>query len=322
MVTGFSLAAVVVVWLGMSNYLEKGQYYVAYFDESVQGLDKDSPVKYRGVTIGSVHAIGVAPDANLIQVVLKIETDIQLDDSIVAQLKSVGITGIMFVELEKRVLQDHRITPTIDFPTKYPIIRTKPSDIKQFFDTVTDVLVEFKKLDIEGISTHIQSTLSRMEKAIDDAHIDKLAHDLNAMLSGIQAMVQDPKWQNTLASLEQAAEGIQSFSRAGTRAAGNFDASLNRIDGTVAESEKALRRLLSDINASIQQLDAIVQSSKQFIESTHKETERLLPQLRNTLRQYEKAGTHLHRFLEKIADQPSQLIRGGPDENPQILQKP
>ena len=54
-VTGFSFAVVAVVWLGMSNYFEKGQYYVAYFDESVQGLDKDSPVKYRGVTIGSVN---------------------------------------------------------------------------------------------------------------------------------------------------------------------------------------------------------------------------------------------------------------------------
>ena len=120
-VIGFSLAVVAVIWLGMANYFEKGQYYVAYFDESVQGLDKDSPVKYRGVTIGSVNSIGVAPDANLIQVILKIETDIKLDDSIVAQLKSVGITGIMFVELEKRDANTTLSVQQIGFPTKYPV---------------------------------------------------------------------------------------------------------------------------------------------------------------------------------------------------------
>ena len=101
-VAGFIMVIFAVIWLGMSNYLEKGKFYVAYFDESVQGLDRDSPVKYRGVSIGKVYSIGVAPDANLIEVVLKIETGLKLDKSIVAQLKSVGITGIMFVELEKK----------------------------------------------------------------------------------------------------------------------------------------------------------------------------------------------------------------------------
>ena len=69
---GFALATGSIIWLGMSNYFEKGLYYVAYFDESVQGLDKDSPVKYRGVSIGRVESINVAPDETLIQVVMKI----------------------------------------------------------------------------------------------------------------------------------------------------------------------------------------------------------------------------------------------------------
>ena len=119
-------------------------------------------------------SIGVAPDANLIQVVLKIETDIKLDDSIVAQLKSVGITGIMFVELEKKDKNTTLPDQQIDFPTKYPVISTKPSDIKKFFESITDVLTEFKKLDMEGISNRIQSTLVKMEQAIDAAQVEKL----------------------------------------------------------------------------------------------------------------------------------------------------
>ena len=71
---GFTLAILVFIWLGMSRFLQKGRFYVTYFDESVQGLDVDSPVKYRGVFIGRVESIGVAPDSKLIKVVLKIES--------------------------------------------------------------------------------------------------------------------------------------------------------------------------------------------------------------------------------------------------------
>lgn len=99
---GISIALLAIIWLGATRYFEKGQYYVAYFNESVQGLDKDSPVKYRGVTIGRTVTIGVAPDSKLIEVVLKIESGQKLGGDIVAQLKPVGITGSMFIELDQK----------------------------------------------------------------------------------------------------------------------------------------------------------------------------------------------------------------------------
>ena len=317
-VAGFSLAVVAVVYLGMSNYFEKGQYYVAYFDESVQGLDKDSPVKYRGVAIGRVNHIGVAPDANLIEVVLKIETDIMLDSSIVAQLKSVGITGIMFVELEKKSEQDVIFGQQIDFPTKYPVIYTKPSDISKLFESVTDVLMEFKKLDTEGISNRIQSTLVKVEQALADAQVDKLVIDIHKTLSAIQAFASQEKWQSILASLDNAAKTIQSLSSAGTQTLSSVDATLTHIDRAVLDNDKALAGFMTDVSTSIQQLDSLISRADRFLEGTHKDSFRLLLQLKNTLQQYEKAGKHLNRFLEQIADQPSQLIFGSPAEDKDI----
>ena len=69
---GVLIGLIAVVWLGASKYFEKGGTYVTYFNESVQGLQKDSTVKYRGVDVGRVEKIRVAADNNLIEVVIKV----------------------------------------------------------------------------------------------------------------------------------------------------------------------------------------------------------------------------------------------------------
>jgi phospholipid/cholesterol/gamma-HCH transport system substrate-binding protein len=117
---GIGIAFFAVIWLGMSRFFEKGQYYATYFNESVQGLDVESPVKYRGVSIGRVDRISVAPDANLIQVILKIESGQTLDNNMVAQLKSVGITGSMVIELDHKKDGEPDLSPNFSFPSKFP----------------------------------------------------------------------------------------------------------------------------------------------------------------------------------------------------------
>ena len=158
-IIGIAIACIAIFWLGMSSYLEKGLFYAAYFDESVQGLSKDSPVKYRGVAIGRVDSIDVAPDSTLIQVIVKIESGLKPEEHIVAQLKSVGITGIMFIELDKKQPNEPNLSPKINFPTKYPVIATKPSDIKRLFDSVNEVLNILKTLDLQAISDKAKNAL-------------------------------------------------------------------------------------------------------------------------------------------------------------------
>ena len=149
---GFFLAAMAIIWLGMSHYFEKGHFCVAYFDESVQGLSKDSPVKYRGVSVGRVYRLGVAPDATLIEAVLQIDPAIVKPAEMVAQLKNVGITGSMFIDLDRKKPGDSALSPKITFSAPFPVVLTKPSQIKEFMGDVREILNNFKKLNL-GIST-------------------------------------------------------------------------------------------------------------------------------------------------------------------------
>src|SRR3989304_824848 len=163
---GILIGMVAVVWLGASKYFEKGATYVTYFDESVQGLQSDSAVKYRGVEAGRVQRIRVAPDNRLIEVVMKIDLRGELERDHVAQLKAVGITGIVFVELDRKEPDKPDLSPKISFASEYPIISSKPSDFKQLITGIDNVIQSLNKIDTQGISDHIKSTLKVLESVV------------------------------------------------------------------------------------------------------------------------------------------------------------
>jgi len=187
-VLGFIIATITIMWLGISHYFEKGKLYAAYFDESVQGLNQDSAVKYRGVTIGRVDSIRVAPDATLIEVVMKIETDLKPGSNLVAQLKSVGITGIMFVELDHKKEGEPDYSPEINFPSKYLVIATKPSDIKLYMEGFSKILREINSLDLQTSLEKWDSALGSVERAGNS--FTDLSHNADKTITRLNRVIE------------------------------------------------------------------------------------------------------------------------------------
>ncbi len=115
-ITGVLMCVVIIIWVGAADLFMKGSTYVTYFDESVQGLQADSTVKYRGVAIGKVESIKVAPDYRLIEVAMKIDLSSDLQYNTIAQLRTTGITGIVFIELDRLKKGDEVNSPSIIRP--------------------------------------------------------------------------------------------------------------------------------------------------------------------------------------------------------------
>src|SRR3954451_5176188 len=75
---GLGAAVVAALLLGVASTRKDTVNYHSYFNESVQGLDLGSPVKFRGVSIGHVSAIEIAPDHRMVDVVRELDvTDIK-----------------------------------------------------------------------------------------------------------------------------------------------------------------------------------------------------------------------------------------------------
>ena len=304
-IIGFALVIVAVIWLGMSNYLEKGQYYAAFFDESVQGLDKDSPVKYRGVSIGRVHHIGVATDANLIEVILKIEAPMELHDDIVAQLKSVGITGIMYVELERKAPGEPDRAPVVTFPTEYPVIATRPSGIKQLLDAVYVAINQFNEMDIQGVTLQLKTTLDKMAQAVTDAQMDVLSSELRSTLKRAQSILDPQQWDPIMTALQQTSRMLPHLTA-------NADRTMQKIDAVVIANDNSLQKALQSFQSASDQADLFFADGRDFLQAERIDLERLQTSLMITLENLELASVNLNRLLDIVAAHPAQLFLSNP----------
>ena len=268
--SGITITLMAVIWLGMSRYLEKGNFYAAYFNESVQGLSKDAPVKYRGVPIGRVEQIRVAPDSNLIEVILKIETDQTLDRSFVAQLKTVGITGSMLVELDRKKPDEPDQSPRITFPSEYPIVASKPSELNQLLGEFTSVLNHIKSIDLKGISDKLKLTLDNVNVMLAEAdvsmisekvqtsldHIDQMIMDadvkgistkLKSTLDGADRLMNRERWDRILRSVDLAAQSINQLIQQARGTMNQIDKTIKGADRLLAENEMEIEQTLQGL---------------------------------------------------------------------------
>jgi phospholipid/cholesterol/gamma-HCH transport system substrate-binding protein len=116
-----------VLWLSSGrSYGTDYDTYQIYLKESVAGLNLNAPVLYRGVEVGRVRKIALAPgNVEEVQVTLAIKSGTPIKVDTVAVLQTQGLTGIAYVDLTgggraSPVLQARNGEP-------YPVINTGPS---------------------------------------------------------------------------------------------------------------------------------------------------------------------------------------------------
>lgn len=183
------------LWLSSGkSYRTNYDTYLTYMSESVSGLNLNAPVRYRGVEIGRVRKIALAPgNVEQVELTLDIERGTPVKTDTVAVLQTQGLTGLAFVELTG----GGRNSPALQKQpgASYPVIKAGPSLLTRLDTAVTRLLTNLNQtsenlnalLDTDN-RLAVKKTLTDLAKLADTlaAHSDLIdstltdaAHTMN-----------------------------------------------------------------------------------------------------------------------------------------------
>ncbi len=312
MVAGMAIALVALVWLGLNRYFEEGRLYAAYFDQSVQGLSIDSPVKYRGVTVGRVKEIAVAPDARLIMVVMLLDTAIDLEEDIVAQLKVVGITGSMFIELDRASPEDLARAPKLDFPSRYPIIASKPSEISEIFRGIDEIVTTINRLDLAGLAERARALLDTANTELAAMDLAATTAKLRDALDATNRLLGSEHLQGLLADGRKA---IHSLERAATTAEATLAAAggaAEEIQAAVAENRAALNRAVTSLDSGLAAMRTVIEQAGGLTADARWQLAATGQQVARSLDAIGRSAAAIEELAESLRASPSQILFAPP----------
>src|SRR3990167_5701708 len=159
-----------IIWLSAGLSFERNIIYMIYMQESVTGLNTESPVEYNGVEVGQVISIKLNhQNPRWVELLLSIKKDTPITVDTVASRASRGITGITYVALRDK---GTNTTPLVKrLGQRYPIIKTEPSLLLRLDIALSRLAKNFRQitealqnvLDKENLQS-IKETLANLRQ--------------------------------------------------------------------------------------------------------------------------------------------------------------
>jgi len=247
------VAALAFVWW-YSGRGDRRDYvtYEIYFEGSVSGLSKGSPVRYLGVDVGRVTALSVDKrDASRVKVIADIDSSAPISGATQAKLGLLGLTGLLYIDLQ----QDPRIAPTQPLARgeSHPVLAAGKGTIEasieklpELLNQATDIMARIEEMLADGNIESFGRTLANLERASETlpetlADARTLASDLRRISESTLALTtrldetlerSQPDLQATLANARAASEKL-------VQTADGFDRFINANDGSFARSAGA-----------------------------------------------------------------------------------
>jgi phospholipid/cholesterol/gamma-HCH transport system substrate-binding protein len=276
-----------VLWLSSGSAFRRTyDTYQVYMRESVSGLSLDAPVKYRGVEVGRVRRIALAPqDVEQVLLTLDIERGTPVKQDTIAVLRVQGLTGIANIELTG----GRRDSPplTAQNGEEYPVIRTGPSLMVRLDTAVTMLL------------TNLNRTSENLNAVMDKENLQALKR----VLADVETLTR------TIAARSAAIDrGLISASRAlenSAQATGELPRLIEQMQRSAQAVEKMSNEVASAGASATQMLDSTRGDVRQFTAQTLPDVNSLVTELR------EMTGS-LKRVADELDRNPSVLLFGKP----------
>ena len=316
MVTGFALGVGGLLLFSSSSLFSHTQDQIVYFDNSLSGLNEGAPVKYRGVTIGSVKRVMIrfnqAPNDFSLPVIIELEDQLlreRLGDEGTHEFSQASmerdvrrglratlqtdslLTGVLYIGLD---VQPDAPPPVFHQLEKvYVEVPSKPTQTQE-------LMTNLASLDIKGIEKNLNALLVSLNTSVSDLQLGEVRAEVTNVLRSADRVLSAPEIKSDLVALRTTLDQYRVLAQ---KLNSRVDPLADSVTNTLAEADRALTQARGAAENLRIQLgpDAPLPAN-----------------LDQTLRQLSEAVQSLSTLLELLEQHPNALISGrqNPQEKP------
>jgi len=333
-VIGAAVALVfLLVLLGAGRLFQSKIIMETYFNESVQGLELGSKVKYRGVIVGEVKSIGFTynryqqdiPMAERLRYVMVEATIIprqiggrtgagdltqaetlkaEIDKGLRVRLAPQGITGTSYLEIDYVDPKTNPLLP-ISWEPANLYIPSAQSTVTQFVAAASDIVERLRNIDIDGTLANLNRLLVNTNKRVEAIDAQQLSQRSASVLQKLETKLD----QLPMDQLGKEGSALLTELRASNAklAAILDDPALKRLPGTADATLVAAKKLVEDPNLT---------STIAHMQRTLARLDRIVgggeADLSTTLENMRQISDNLRDLTENAKRYPSSVIFGGP----------
>jgi phospholipid/cholesterol/gamma-HCH transport system substrate-binding protein len=337
-ILGTIIGVIGVVALGVGTIFQKKVLVETYIDESVQGLDVGSSVKFRGVPVGKVETISLTSaeyptKRRYVLVRIGLTTTIfqaplsdagspsfttEIEKGLRVRLASQGLTGAAYIEAD---YQDPARNPPleIDWHPRYPYVPSTLSRIAQLSESLEKILRSAEDIDVGRLVAGLEKSLLTITKVAEGANFDKLGGQANAFLTEVRdtnrqlkELIGSNEVKSALKDSAAAASGARQIIE---RAQGPVNQMLTDLPRAAESLERMVKRLdsvsadLPDTSAqlrqTVQRLNRLIATQQQGIAAT--------------VENLQAISNDMKELTESSRKYPSQVLFGAPPTPSKVM---
>jgi phospholipid/cholesterol/gamma-HCH transport system substrate-binding protein len=208
-----------------------------------------------------------------------------LQNQTIASLKTAGITGIVFIELDRINAGELTSSPKLTFKSDYPVIPSRRSEISRFLADTSVIMQNIKDIDFKGISSNLKNTTQAIENFVEGKRINNIMAHL----------------ESTSANLDEAIATINK-----TVAQGKVDRVVNETLGILSDARKLIGQAKSEINAL--NLKDKAERTDAILRDIDKKTKSITNDLHETSENLRVTSENLQKLSDSLNRDPSDLI--------------
>jgi len=314
--------------LGGRSLFQPTLRFETYFNQSVAGLEIGSPVRFRGVPLGTVADIetsavlyerDVPADKLKSYIVVRFELtgtrqrieswkkdiDHYLARGLRAQTQLAGITGQQYLALDYLDVKTH---PPLayDWKPNFIVIPSAPSLTGEIIAGVQKFMASLNEAEVDKLGQNLNKLVVNVNAKLDELDVAQLSAEGVGLLKDARATVQRIDKVVAKAPVDQAITNVSS-------AAGRLDNLLanpglnHTVDNTAAFTAR-LRTAAAEggeIDRILKDLDEAIQRANAMLADNHHDVRGIVQDLRAT-------SDNLRSLSETVKRYPAGALFGGP----------